>query len=75
MHSLLAVLHLLPERPKLDWMNAELTKVGIYNKNVQKQVTAWAGVRNSAAHGKPNEFTKAQVKDMISGVVNFNATY
>lgn len=65
----------LPDRPKLDRMNAELTKAGVYNKNVQKQVTAWAGFGNSAAHGKPDEFTEAQVKDMISGVVSFNATY
>lgn len=65
----------LPDRPKLDWMNAELTKAGVYNKNKQKQVTAWAGIGNSAAHGRPDEFTDTDVKNMISGVISFNATY
>jgi len=36
---------------KLDTMNAELAKAGVYNKAMQKQVTAWAGLRNEAAHG------------------------
>ena len=66
---------LLPDRPKLDWMNTELTKAGVYNKNMQKQVTAWAGIGNSAAHGKTDEFTDIDVKNMINGVISFNATY
>lgn len=65
----------LSARPKLDWMNSELTKAGVYNKNVQKQVTALAGIGNSAAHGKLDEFTEEDVKNMISGVINFNATF
>lgn len=65
----------LPGRPKLDWMNSELTKAGVYNKNMQKQIIAWAGIGNSAAHGKLDEFTEVDVKNMISGVINFNATF
>jgi len=65
----------LPDKPKLDWMNTELVKAGIYNKNVQKQVTAWAGIGNSAAHMKINEFSDTDVKNMISGIINFNATF
>jgi len=65
----------LPDKPKLDWMNAELVKAGIYNKNVQKQVTAWAGIGNSAAHMKINEFSEADVKSMINGIINFNAEF
>ena len=52
----------LPDKPKLDWMNAELVKAGIYNKNVQKQVTAWAGIGNSAAHMKIKEFSDTDWK-------------
>ena len=55
-------------------MNGELTKKSVYNSNMQKQVTAWAGVGNSAAHGK-DEFTEADVKSMLNGVINFNATF
>ena len=65
----------LPDKPKLEWMNTELVKVGIYNKNVQKQVTAWAGIGNSAAHMKINEFSDIDVKNTISGIINFNATF
>jgi len=65
----------LPDRPKLDWMNSELTKAGVYNKNVQKQIAAWAGIGNSAAHGKLDEFKEEDVKNMISGVISFNAAF
>ena len=65
----------LSDKPKLEWMNTELAKVGIYNKIVQKQVTAWAGIGNSAAHMKINEFSNTGVKNMISGIINFNAEF
>jgi hypothetical protein len=59
----------------LDRMNADLAKAGTYNKLVQKQVTAWADIRNSAAHGKPTEFTDQDVTDMIKGVGQFLANH
>jgi len=65
----------LSDKPKLDWMNSELAKKKIYNKNVHKQITAWAGIRNSAAHGKPDEFNEIDVKNMISGIINFNSNF
>jgi hypothetical protein len=52
-------------------MNADLTKAGAYNTNVQKQTTALAGIRNSAAHGHPNEFSEDGVADMISQIRHF----
>ncbi|GAH23477.1 unnamed protein product [marine sediment metagenome] len=64
----------LTDKPKLNWMNSELVKEGIYNKNVHKQITAWAAIGNSAAHMKINEFSDIDVKNMISGIINFNAT-
>ena len=65
----------LPDMPKLDRMNTELVKAGIYNKNVHKQVTAWAAIGNSAAHMKINEFSDTDVENMISGIINFNARF
>lgn len=53
---------------KLDKMNADLAKAGIYNSLVQKRITAMAAVRNSAAHGKNSDFTSADVKSMIDDV-------
>ncbi|BAY49771.1 hypothetical protein SAMD00079811_74000 [Scytonema sp. HK-05] len=60
---------------KLDKMNADLTKAGVYNKLVQKQITALADIRNSAAHGKPNEFTEQDVSNMIRDVGQFLANH
>lgn len=65
----------LPASPKLDWMNAELAKQGVYSKLVQKQVTALAGIRNEAAHGNWAAFTKDDVTGMISQVRTIMATY
>lgn len=56
---------------KLDKMNADLTKAGVYNNLQQKRITALAGIRNSAAHGKPDEFTKDDVRGMITDVERF----
>jgi len=58
---------------KLDRMNSELTKANVYNGTRQKQITAWAAIRNNAAHGKPDDFEDAQVRDMISGINDFVA--
>lgn len=56
---------------KLDKMNADLAKVGEYNSLMQKRVTALAAIRNSAAHGKTNEFQPADVEAMIVDVERF----
>ena len=43
----------MDEMPKkADVLNADLKKSGAYGPLDQKQVTAWLGLRNSAAHGK-----------------------
>lgn len=65
----------LPAKPKLDTMNAELAKQGVYNKLAQKQVTWLADIRNKAAHGEWDKFTKADVEDMLRGVRQFMDTH
>ena len=57
----------------MDKMNNDLAKAGVYNKNQQKRITALAGIRNSAAHGKQDEFTRENVKLMIQEVEQFLA--
>jgi len=42
-----------------------------FNEVQAKELRAWAGVRNSAAHGQFSEFTRAQVESMVSGVLRF----
>jgi hypothetical protein len=61
----------LPDKPKLDYMNAQLAKIEYYNKLSQKQVTAWAEIRNSAAHGNWEKFKEDDVSDMIKWISRF----
>lgn len=56
------------EHGTLNRMNDELAKVGAYNSNQKKQITSLSAIRNSAAHGKPDEFTADQVRGMIDDV-------
>lgn len=56
---------------KLDKMNADLAKAGIYNKLQQKKITALADIRNSAAHGKSEEFSNDDVTMMIRDIEKF----
>lgn len=60
---------------KLDKMNADLAKAGVYNKLMQKRITALADIRNSAAHGNPNQFTEQDVTNMIREVNQFLANH
>lgn len=61
----------LSDKPKLDWMNSQLAKNGVYNKLTQKKVTSIADLRNSAAHGKWDEFEKSDVEEMLRNVRDF----
>jgi hypothetical protein len=56
-----------------DSLNAELAKENVYLKLDQKNVTAWLGLRNSAAHGKYSEYKEEQVELMLRGVSDFIA--
>ncbi len=58
---------------KLDKMNADLAKGGLYNLLVQKKITALADIRNNAAHGHSDQFKANDVSGMISYVENFVA--
>jgi len=58
---------LIPKKASL--INAELAKSNVYNKLDEKNVTAWLDLRNKAAHGKYDEYTKEQVV-LFSNAVN-----
>ena len=60
---------------KLDKMNADLAKAGVYNGLVQKRITHLAAVRNSAAHGNEAEFKTYDVSAMISEIEQFLASH
>ena len=65
----------LSANPKMDTMNADLAKQGVYNKLMQKRITMLADIRNKAAHGEWDKFTKADVEDMLRGVRQFMETH
>lgn len=63
-------------KPKrLDMLNGELTKAGVYNVLQQKRITAIADIRNNAAHGNINQFNEHDVKDMIRDIERFLIEY
>ncbi len=53
---------------KLDKMNSDLCKAGIYNMTKQKQITAWAEIGNKAAHGHWDQYTMSDIQSMLAGV-------
>jgi hypothetical protein len=52
----------------IEAMNMALSKAGVYSRLVQKRVTTYAEVRNSAAHGRFDDFLEEDVKEMLLGV-------
>lgn len=56
---------------KADELNSELAKRDVYSKLDQKNVTAWLGLRNDAAHGNYSAYTKDQVSLLLQSVRDF----
>jgi hypothetical protein len=56
---------------KADQLNSELATAEVYNKLDQKMVTGWLDLRNKAAHGHYDQYTKEQVETMLNGVSEF----
>jgi hypothetical protein len=55
--------------------NADLKKQGVYGGNEQKQVTAWAAIRNSAAHARYGDHNAEQVRLILQGIHHFLSSY
>ena len=60
---------------KADAMNADLTKTRVYQGDIQKDVSAWLGKRNKAAHGRDTDATKKEIQLMIEGIRYFQRRY
>ena len=56
---------------KADAINAELAKAAAYTKLDQKNVTAWLGLRNDAAHGHYSAYDNNQIVLLISSIRDF----
>lgn len=60
-----------PQKTKIEALNTCLAKDGAYNTLKQKEITAKADIRNNADHGNFDQFTKADVKDMVNWIQRF----
>jgi len=56
---------------KIDSLNKDLAKNGLYDKLTQKMITAYADIRNNADHGNFKLVKKEDVDDMIKWVLRF----
>lgn len=56
---------------KAETVNEDLVKVNAYSSIDKKNVTAWLGLRNAAAHGEYHTYTAAQVQSLVIGIRDF----
>lgn len=60
-----------PENTSIEPLNVTLAKAGAYDKLVQKQITAWADLRNKADHGRFDEVSTSDTADFIRWLRRF----
>lgn len=65
----------IPERTKIDRLNADLARAEVYSKLIQKNITAYADIRNNADHGHFDKFKKDDVEAMVGWVKRFLAEH
>ena len=56
-------------------LNKGLAKAKVYTQPKRQQIQAWADIRNSAAHGSPEDYNATDVKYMLEGVQNLLAEH
>lgn len=60
-----------PDKTNINILNVELARAEIYDRLIQKQVTAWADLRNSADHGHFDKVRPRDVADMLTWIRRF----
>ena len=64
-----------PDKTKIDTLNIALAKASVYDKLVQKEITAKADLRNNADHGHFDKIKSDDVTDMIKWIRRFMRDY
>ena len=64
-----------PDKTKIDSLNSLLAQNKVYDKLVQKQITAYADLRNNADHGHFDKVRQEDVKDFLQWLNRFAMTY
>jgi hypothetical protein len=62
------------DRDDLSSLRDKCAQKQVFNNLVRQQITAWTTLRNSADHGKFDQYTAQQVGSMISDVRSFLAS-
>jgi hypothetical protein len=52
-----------------------LKKADVFKQTMAAQLETWAHIRNKAAHGEFDQFTRQEVQTMIAGIKNFLAIH
>jgi len=52
-------------------LNTKIADKEVYNRLIQKQIQAWKAIRDSADHGKFDDYNSEDVKSTIDGVQRF----
>ncbi len=61
------------QKTKIDVLNTDLARAEVYDKLVQKRITALADIRNNADHGHFDRFRREDVEDMLRWIRAFAA--
>ena len=61
----------VPEKTTIAGLNAELARIGVYEKLVFKRIIALADLRNDADHGHFDKVSKDDARDMVRYVRRF----
>ena len=57
-------------REDLSSLNAKLAQANVYNQLTHKKVQVWTDVRNYADHGAFDQYSQADVRDMLKGITD-----
>ena len=63
------------EKEDLSTLNKKLADKEVYNRLVQRKAQVWTDVRNLADHGKFDEFSEKDVRNLIEGAQTFLADH
>lgn len=56
-------------------LNVNLRKADVYKEFTKKRITAWADLRNNAAHARYDQYIRQDVEDMYDFVLDFCTSY
>ncbi len=71
----IAILKPNGEPKMLNGLIDDIKKANVFNEPKAKQLRAWTDIRNAAAHGEFQQFTRSDVELMLAGVQKFLVEY